>query len=166
SNDDGQELTQLSFSKDGRYIVYVRGGDHGSRPGEVPPNPAESPVQPKIQIWAAPVTGVAPRLLADGDGPVITPDGTRVTFVRERRIWTVPIDGSKAAQPLFSTRGSSDSPAWSPDGRTIAFVSDRTDHSFIGLYKTDQPIRFIAASTSRDRAPQWSADGRKIAFLR
>src|SRR4051812_39941210 len=26
--DDGQELTQLSFSPDGATIVYVRGGDH------------------------------------------------------------------------------------------------------------------------------------------
>src|SRR5262245_14625745 len=28
--DDGQELTQLAFSHDGKTIVYVRGGDHGS----------------------------------------------------------------------------------------------------------------------------------------
>src|SRR5438105_13796266 len=53
TQDDGQELTQLSFSRDGKTIVYVRGGDHGSgRQGEAPPNPAESPVQPRIQIWA------------------------------------------------------------------------------------------------------------------
>src|SRR5436309_16070806 len=33
--DDGQELTQLSFSRDGKTIVSVRGGDHGSnRQGE------------------------------------------------------------------------------------------------------------------------------------
>src|SRR5438270_10233748 len=40
TEDDGQELTQLSFSGDGKTIVYVRGGDHGSnRQGEAPPNP-------------------------------------------------------------------------------------------------------------------------------
>ena len=34
TEDDGQELTHLSFSNDGETIVYVRGGDHGSnRPG-------------------------------------------------------------------------------------------------------------------------------------
>ena len=30
TSDDGQELTNLSFSDDGKTIVYVRGGDHGS----------------------------------------------------------------------------------------------------------------------------------------
>ena len=29
--DDGQELTSLSISEDGKYVVYVRGGDHGSK---------------------------------------------------------------------------------------------------------------------------------------
>ena len=30
NTDDGQELTSLSISADGKYVVYVRGGDHGS----------------------------------------------------------------------------------------------------------------------------------------
>src|SRR6266581_5760437 len=65
--DDGQELTQLSFSHDGKTIVYVRGGDHGSNRGAEPPNPAESPVQPKVQIWSVSANGGAPKLIADGD---------------------------------------------------------------------------------------------------
>ncbi len=168
--DDGQELTHVAFSNDGKTIVYVRGGDHGSgRPGDDgPPNPAQLPIQPKIQIWSVPVAGGEARMLSDGDDFAISPDSSRVVFVkdREKRIWTVPIDGSRPAQMLFFTRGPSESPTWSPDGRTLAFVSNRTDHSFIGLYTQDQPIRFIAPSTSRDSLPAWSPDGKKIAFLR
>src|SRR4051812_39489664 len=76
-NDDGQELTQLSFSNDGRTIVYVRGGDHGSnRPNETP-NPAELPVQPKVQIWSVRASGGDPVAIAEGDDPAISPDSTR-----------------------------------------------------------------------------------------
>ena len=58
TEDDGQELTQLDFSHDGKTIVFVRGGDHGSnRGGDAPPNPAELPVQPRIQIWSVNVSG-------------------------------------------------------------------------------------------------------------
>jgi dipeptidyl aminopeptidase/acylaminoacyl peptidase len=45
-------------------------------------------------------------------------------------------------------------------------VSNRGDHSFIGLFTPGQTIRFIAPSTSRDSLPAWSPEGRKIAFLR
>src|SRR5215813_9487039 len=96
TQDDGQELTQLSFSRDGKTIVYVRGGDHGSnRGGETPPNPAGLPVQPKIQIWSVSVNGGSPKLIAEGDDPVVSPEGDRIAFVNKRQIWFAPIDGSK-----------------------------------------------------------------------
>jgi dipeptidyl aminopeptidase/acylaminoacyl peptidase len=166
TQDDGQELTQLAFTNDGRTLVYVRGGDHGGRPAEVAPSPAGDTTQPKIQIWSVAITGGAPRLVADGDSPALAPDNNRVAFVRDRKIWIAPITGSSAAQQAFYARGTSDTPVWSPDGQTLAFVSDRTDHSFIGLFTPGQPIRFIAPSTSRDSMPAWSSDSRKIAFLR
>src|SRR5215212_7330277 len=68
-NDDGQELTNLSFSADGRTIVYVRGGDHGSNwdaEGNLQPNPASSAVQPRMQVWSIAITGnAAPVLLGE-----------------------------------------------------------------------------------------------------
>ena len=166
-DDDGQELTNLSFSKDGKTIVYVRGGDHGgSRPGD-PPNPTADPTAPKMQLWAvAAAGGAAPKLLGDGDAPIISPDSTRVAFTRDRKIFVVPIDGSKQAEQLFANRGNSQSPAWSPDGKTLAFVSNRGDHSFIGLFTPGQSIRYINPKTTRDEDPVWSLDGRKIAFVR
>src|SRR6186713_687635 len=166
TDDDGQEFTQLSFSNDGKTIVYVRGGDHGGRAGDAPPNPAGDPVQPRVQIWSVPVAGGTPKLVAEGDSPAIAPDSARIAFTRDRRIWVVPIDGSRPAQQAFYARGTSDTPTWSPDGQTLAFVSDRTDHSFIGLFTPGRPIRFVAPSTSRDTMPIWCPDGKRIAFLR
>ncbi len=165
--DDGQELTNLSFSRDGKTIVYVRGGDHGgSRPGDAP-NPQGEPVAPKMQIWAvAAAGGSAPKLLAEGDAPAISPDGAHVVFTRERKLFVVPTDGSKTAEPLFVNRGASESPRWSPDGKTLAFVSNRGDHSFIGLFTPGQPIRYVDPKTTRDDDPVWSLDGRRIAFVR
>src|SRR5438552_3323162 len=71
AEDDRQELTQLSFSDDGKTIVFVRGGDHGSnRQGEVPPNPSGSPVQPRIQIWSVAAAGGSQKVIAAGANPV------------------------------------------------------------------------------------------------
>jgi dipeptidyl aminopeptidase/acylaminoacyl peptidase len=170
--DEGQELTSLSFAPDGRTIVYVRGGDHGSNwaaDGNLQPDPNGSTIQPRVQIWAVAASGtVTPKLLGDGDEPVISPAGNRVAFTKDHRIWIAPLDGSKPAEQAFFARGSSESPVWSPDGRRLAFVSNRDDHSFIGIF-TDaaEPVRYIAASTSRDSEPLWSLDaGRALVFVR
>jgi dipeptidyl aminopeptidase/acylaminoacyl peptidase len=171
--DDGQELTNLAVSPDGKWVVYVRGGDHDANwaaEGGLPPDPDHSPIKPKVEIWTVHVDGgsvQAPKLLAEGDEPVISPRGDRVAFTKGQAIWTVPIDGSAAARQLFFARGSSGSPTWSPTGDRIAFVSNRGDHSFIGIFTADStPIRYLAPSTSHDRSPRWSPDGTRIAFVR
>jgi dipeptidyl aminopeptidase/acylaminoacyl peptidase len=168
TTDDGQELTSLSISADGKYVVYVRGGDHGSNFDlSVGVNPTLSPVAVKVQILSIPFAGGEPKLLADGDEPLVSPKSDRVVFGKERGLWVVPIDGSSPSRRMFVARGESDSPEWSPDGSRLAFVSGRGDHSFIGIYTNDAtPIVYLAPSTSRDSSPRWSPDGKRIAFVR
>ena len=164
--DDGQELTQLAFTPDGKTLVYVRGGDHGANRSSDPPNPAGHPSQPVVSIWSVPVAGGRPRPVGNGDAPAISPDGKRVAFFREHRIWLASIDGSSPPAPAFFARGTLEAPTWSPDGRALAFVTGRGDHSFVSLFTPGRPIRYLIPSTSRDSSPVWSPDGRKVAFLR
>ena len=165
--DDGQELTSLSISPDNKWVIYVRGGEHSANWEGPPPNPMSLPTAPQVQIWAVPFDGGAPKKIADGDEPVISPKSDVVAFTRDRAIWIVPIDGSSQPKRLFSANGASSDPQFSPDGSRLAFVSSRGDHSFIGVY-TDSaaPVKWIAPSTSMDQSPRWSPDGARIAFTR
>lgn len=166
--DDGQEITSLSISADGNHVVYVRGGDHGSNwESSTGVNPTLSTTPGKVQIFSIPFKGGKPQLLGEGDEPAISPKSDRVVFLKERGVWTVPIDGSVAAKRLFYARGEAGSLQWSPDGSRLAFVSGRGDHSFIGIYTDDaSPILYCEPTTSRDSSPRWSPDGKHIAFVR
>ncbi len=166
TKDDGQELTNLSFAKDGKTIIYVRGGDHGAtRPGDAP-NPAASPTAPKMQVWAVATTGGPAKLLGDGDSPAVSPDGTRVAFTQDRKIFLAPIDGSKKAEAAFALRGTSGSPAWSPDGKTLAFVSNRGDHSFIALWTLGSDVDPLHQPADEARQRAGLVDGRQEDRLR
>ncbi|CAN5890394.1 S9 family peptidase [soil metagenome] len=165
--DDGQELTSVSLSADGKYVVYVRGGDHGSNWAGASPNPLSLPTAPKIELWSVAVDGGTPKKIAEADDPVVSPRGDVVAFVKDRAIWTAPIDGSGTANKLFTANGEAGDPQWSPDGARLAFVSDRGDHAMIGIYTSDSVgIRWLAPSTRSDRSPRWSPDGSRIAFVR
>ena len=170
SDDDGQELTSVSLSADGRFVVYVRGAEHGSNWDDVlPVNPASLPVPPRPGLWSVPFGGGEPKLLAEGgDYPAISPRGDVVAFVKDRQVWTVATDGSQPARRMMaSVRGDPGSLQWSPDGSRIAFVSARGDHAFVGVFANDAtPIVWLGPSTSRDGSPRWSPDGTRIAFVR
>jgi dipeptidyl aminopeptidase/acylaminoacyl peptidase len=170
SADDGQEITNLAISGDGRYVVFVRGGDHDANwPPSFPPDPSLSPIAPQMQVWSVPLDPAGkPAPIADGDAPVISPNDRQVAFVApDQSVSIVALDGSGKAERAFFDEGQDSDLQWSPDGSALAFVSTRKDHSFIGIYRRqDTPLTFLAPSTSKDVEPRWSPDGRRVGFLR
>ena len=174
--DDGQELMDLRWTPDAGALVYVRGGDANGA-GEIP-NPTIDPKGATQDIWIAAVTGGvpggAPRKIAAGNSPAVSPKGDRVAFIRHGQVWWAPLggeadgkpDGKPAAQ-IFQARGQCAKPVWSPDGARLAFVSSRGDHGFIGVYDvTAGGLLYLDPSTDVDTEPEWSPDGTRIAFIR
>src|SRR5215472_8230040 len=111
--------------------------------------------------------------------PQVSPDGSRVAFVRvtvnEKRegystsIWSVPTAGGE--EPHQLTKGEHDSaPRWSPDGKFLLFVRMTEKDG-----KPDSPQLSILPMSGGDSfsftdlpkgagSPVWSPDGKTIAF--
>ena len=168
SNDDGQEISSLGVSGDGRWVVFARGGDHGANwDGGMPVDPT-SDIQPfKMQVASIPWAGGTVKYLSEGDEPAISPDSKQVVFIKNGQVWTAPTDGSAAAGNLFTTRGTVSGLQWSPDGKRLLFVTARTDHAIIGIYTSgNSSLKWMGAAFAWDGSPQWSGDGSRIVFTR
>lgn len=164
AQDDGQELTDLVFSNDGRYIAYTRGGGK-NQSGEVP-NPTSDPAGARQEVWVADARTGAVTRLGEGNSPFFTTTNDAVLYSREDHLWSAPVVGGKERK-LFEMRGSVNGATWSPDGTRLAFSSSRGDHAFVSIYEPRaNRIRPIQASVDRDISPRWSADGRRLAFVR
>ncbi len=168
NKDDGQEITEVQLSADGRAIVFVRGGNKNSA-GEVP-NPTSDPEGAEQAVWMLtwPKGGGAerPRKIDLGRSPAISPRGGWVAYVKENKIWLALSSGSGKPKEIV-VRGQNSSPTWSPDGKLLAFVSARSTHSLITLFDPmKKTIRYVAPTLDRDGTPRWSSDGKSIAFIR
>ena len=167
NEDDGQRLGDLVFTSDGRRLVYVRGG-YANRRG-VHPNPRSRPDPKDRSIWMVGLDGGSPQRLAEGHAPTVAPPGDVVAYLHDDQVWSVSLANRDAPEPsqLFTIRGSAEDLRWSPDGEKLAFVSDRGDHSFVGVYdRTADRLRYPDPSVDEDRDPAWAPDGDRLAFVR
>ncbi len=164
SEDDGLEIGEIVWTPDGQSIIYTRGGDLEGF-GENP-NPRSRTEEPKQQIWIISLEGKL-RLLGEGHSAVVSSKGDRVAFIFKRDVSWVKTDGSEKAAQLFQTKGRSGSLHWSPDGSKLSFLSNRGDHSYVGVYDlATKSIRYLDPSVDRDAEPIWSRDGKQVAFIR
>lgn len=165
TKDDGQEVGNYEISYDGAWVAYVRGGVANAK-GENP-NPTSDPEGAKQEIYLIPFAGGTPKLLSDGTGPTFSPDGKRIAFLKKGQIWYAVLGTDLKTRQLLTIRGGAGSLRWSPDGSKLAFVSNRGDHSFIGIYDLNKKtLQYLNPSVDHDNNPVWSPDGKSVAFLR
>src|SRR5712691_2852108 len=111
--------------------------------------------------------------------PQVSPDGTRVAFVRvsvnEKKegyntsIWSVPIARGEAPHQL--TKGDHDtSPRWSPDGKFLLFLratekDGKPESPQLSILPMAGGDSFVFTDLPKGAAnPVWSPDGKSIVF--
>jgi len=112
--------------------------------------------------------------------PQVSPDGSRVAFVRvtvnEKKegyntsIWSVPVSGDE--EPHQLTKGEHDStPRWSPDGKFIVFQrapekDGKPEASQLSMLPMAGRDSFSFTNLPKGASnPVWSPDGKTIAFI-
>ena len=155
---DGSELKQLTkqegdehdvdpvFSSDGKHILFTstRGGKAG--------------------VWRMLSDGSKPERLCDGDQAEWSPDGAKIVFRRNERLFTRVLVGGKEAALTPEDWLHCSGPAWSPDGKTIAFAARWDAGNGIYLVPADggKPVKVYDKQGACE--PHWSPDGSRLVY--
>jgi dipeptidyl aminopeptidase/acylaminoacyl peptidase len=111
--------------------------------------------------------------------PQISPDGSRVAFVRitvnekkegyDTSIWSVPVAGNEAPRQL--TKGEHDTtPRWSPDGKFLVFLRStekdgKPESPQLAMLPMDGGDSFVFTDLPKGAgSPVWASDGKNIEF--
>lgn len=164
ADDDGQQLYDVSLTRDGARLAFVRGGDDEFADGKVP-NPASATVWPSQQVFLLATAGGAPQLIGDGHAPVFDPAGDRLAYTRRGEIWLW--DAAGGAKKIAQVAGEVTRLQWSPDGKRLLFVDNRDDHAFVALLDLGAAqVRYLDPGLDYSVEPCFSPDGSQVAFIR
>jgi dipeptidyl aminopeptidase/acylaminoacyl peptidase len=107
--------------------------------------------------------------------PQISPDGTRITYVRQTAdimtdrmrptIWLIDVRTGQQT-PLVATAGAHSQPRWSPDGTRVAYISTAEGGGaqlFVRWLSSGQSVR-VTSLPNTPTGISWSPDGTKIAY--
>ena len=123
--------------------------------------------QPKDLVWVD-REGREETLTAepgDYNFPVLSPDGSMVSYVSGDDVWTHDIEAGVPRQETFSA-GLDGLPHWNPDGDLLSFSSGMTEARDIFVKRVDprgEPVRLLDRARPQF-ATSWSPDGRWLAF--
>jgi Tol biopolymer transport system component/DNA-binding winged helix-turn-helix (wHTH) protein len=153
----GLQAADLDFSRDGKWIVYVR--------------------RPERTLWrrrtdgsdAAPLTAAGAEVYS----PHWSPDGKQIAYMtisalKQYKAWVVPADGGPPKE-LVPGAGEEGIPTWSRDGSFLVFgdVLHDVHRSEMAIHVFDlrsHKLSTLPRSTGL-WTPRWSPNGRYIAAL-
>jgi serine/threonine-protein kinase len=104
--------------------------------------------------------------------PVWSPDGELAAFTASWKgqndtIHSIPIDGTREVDELYTSDNPIYSTSWSPDGLWLAFyeINPATQRDIWILSLEDRKASPIIATQNNERVPMFSPDGRYIAYV-
>lgn len=137
-----------------------------------------SPADHRKSIWSFSVLGGNPKkLMEDGEGRAVSPDGSQIAFVRglelPQSIWVMDVDGSHSRKLVGQIGDTFGPAAWSPDSRKLAFIryifqSGSTQaKGALEIYNADTgTTNSILSASGVDASLAWTHDNRLIYSLR